>query len=395
MTLKLIDDLTLTNRRVFIRVDFNVPLGTEGQVVDDSRIRACIPTIQYALKKKAVVILASHLGRPNGEKDPRYSLAPVAQRLMDLLDLPQVIFPEDCVGDGIRKITLEMKPGQVMMLENLRFHKEEEQNEERFARKLASLCDVYINDAFGAAHRAHASTTGMVALIKEKGIGFLMKRELDFLTKVIAKPSRPFAAILGGGKVSDKIGVIENLLNQVDSIAIGGAMAYTFLTALGHQLGNSKIEKDKIHTAKKILERARTKEIPCLLPVDHLIVQSLDGNAPTQVTDGIDIPEGWMGVDIGPKTLHLFTQALSKAKTVFWNGPLGVYEIENFAQGTYNMARAIASLKATTIVAGGDCGSSLIQTGLKDKITHVSTGGGATLEFIEGKALPGLKALEQ
>lgn len=391
--IKYIDEIPLTNKRVFIRVDFNVPINSEGRVDDATRIKASLPTIQYALKNKAIIILASHLGRPKGERNAKYSLAPVAERLMELLELPSVIFPEDCIGDGIKKLSLEMKQGQVMMLENLRFHKEEEENDETFAKKLASLCDVYINDAFGTAHRAHASTVGIVKFVKEKGAGFLMKKEIEFLNKIVLNPAHPFVAILGGAKVSDKIGVIENLLNKVDSLSIGGAMAYTFLAAFGAKVGNSKIEKDKIFLAKKALERAKTKGIPILLPVDHIIAQSLDANAPTQITEGIDIPEGWMGVDIGPKTADLFSKSLEKAKTIFWNGPLGVYEIDKFAQGTYSVARAVASMKGVKIVGGGDSVSAIIHAGLESKITHISTGGGASLEFIEGKKLPGLKAL--
>ncbi|MBI5299579.1 MAG: phosphoglycerate kinase [Deltaproteobacteria bacterium] len=393
MPIKYIDEIQLTNKRVFIRVDFNVPLNAEDQVADDTRIKASLSTIQYALKHKAIIILASHLGRPQGERNAKYSLAPVAERLMELLELPSVIFPEDCIGDGIKKLSLEMKPGQVMMLENLRFHKEEEENDENFAKKLASLCDVYINDAFGTAHRAHASTVGMVKFAKEKGAGFLMKKEIEFLNKIVLNPAHPFVAILGGAKVSDKIDVLSNLLNKVDSLSIGGAMAYTFLAALGAKVGNSKIEKEKIFLAKKALERAKTKGIPILLPVDHMIAQSLDANAPTKITEGTDIPEGWMGVDIGPKTADLFSKSLEKAKTIFWNGPLGVYEIDKFAQGTYSVARATASMKGVKIVGGGDSVSAIIHAGLESKITHISTGGGASLEFIEGKKLPGLKAL--
>ncbi|MDO8527360.1 MAG: phosphoglycerate kinase, partial [Deltaproteobacteria bacterium] len=269
--IKYIDEIDLANKRVFIRVDFNVPLTPDGKVLDDTRIRACLPTIQYALKQKAAVILASHLGRPKGEKNPKYSLSPVAEKLMDLLDIPEVIFPEDCDGNAVKKLASELKPGQVMMLENLRFNKGEEANDENFAKKLAALCDVYINDAFGTAHRAHASTVGMLQFVKEKGAGFLMKKEIEFLSKITAKPNRPFVAVLGGAKVSDKIAVLDNLLNTVDAITVGGAMANTFLAALGHEVGTSKIEIDKVHVAKKILERARTKGIPFLLPIDHVI----------------------------------------------------------------------------------------------------------------------------
>lgn len=392
--IKFIDEIPLANKRVFIRVDFNVPLTDDGKVADDTRIRASLPTIQYALKQKGIVILASHLGRPKGERNAKYSLAPVAERLMELLGLPSVTFPEDCVGNGVKKLSLEMRPGQVMMLENLRFRKEEEANEEHFAKKLASLCDVYINDAFGSAHRAHASTVGMVHFAKEKGAGLLMKKEVEFLNKVVVNPLHPFAAVLGGAKVSDKIAVIENLLNKVDSLAIGGAMAYTFLAAQGAKLGNSRIEKEKIFMAKKIMERAKTKGIPLLLPLDHVIAKSLDKDTPTETTEGAGIPEGWMGVDIGPKTVAAFARAMEGAKLIFWNGPLGVYEIDKFAQGTYSVARAIAASKGTKIVGGGDSASAVVKAGLESQITHISTGGGASLEFIEGKKLPGLKALE-
>ena len=394
MSIKYIDEFALANKRVFIRVDFNVPLTADGRVEDDSRIRACLPTIQYAIKNKAMVILASHLGRPKGEKNSKYSLSPVAGRLMELLDLPEVIFPEDCVGDGVKKLSGEMKPGQVMMLENLRFHKEEEANDERFAKKLASLCDIYINDAFGSAHRAHASTVGMIPFVKEKGAGFLMKKEIEFLSKIIAKPNRPFVAILGGAKVSDKIAVIENFLNFVDALCIGGAMANTFLMALNHKMGNSKVEPDRLHTAKKTLERAKTKGIPILLPIDHLVAQKIASDSLTKITETSDIPEGWMSVDIGPKTAALFSEQIQRAKTVFWNGPMGIYEIEKFSQGSYSVAQSLTGSKATTIIGGGDSASAVAHAGLSDKISFISTGGGASLEFIEGKKLPGIKALE-
>ena len=393
MSIQAIDKISLTNKRLFIRVDFNCPLTADGNIADDSRIRAALPTIRYALQNKARVILASHFGRPKGEKDLKYSLAPVAKKLMEKLEIAEVIFPEDCVGDGVTKLSKEMKPGQVMLLENLRLHPEEEKNEERFAKKLATLCDVYINDAFGASHRAHASIVGMLPFVAEKGIGFLMQREVNFFKGMLEKPKRPFVAILGGGKVSDKIGVIESLLNQVDALCVGGAMAYTFLKAMGKNMGESKVELDKIHIAKKILNRAATKGIPIFLPQDHLIAQNLNETAKTQTTPDQNIPAGWMGVDIGLKTVEEFARQMQKAKTVFWNGPLGIYEIEHFAQGTYGVARAMASLQATTIIGGGDSASAVQKAGLADKITHISTGGGASLEFIEAGTLPGLKAL--
>lgn len=394
MAFKVIDEIPIENKRVFIRVDFNVPLTDDGKVADDLRIKESLPTIQHAIRQKAAVILASHLGRPKGEKNLKYSLAPAAGRLMELLQIEEVIFPETCIGGGVRKLSLEMRPGQVMLLENLRFHKGEEENDENFARQLAQLCDVYINDAFGAAHRAHASTVGMAAFVKERGIGFLMKRELEFLGKLMSKPERPFYAVLGGAKVSDKIGVIENLLNYVDGLAIGGAMAYTFLAASGQPVGLSKIEEEKIYTAKKILKRAANKGVPIWLPADHVTAPKISPEVPTRVTADAAIGGEELGVDIGPQTLAAWGAALAKAKTVFWNGPVGIYEIEKFAQGTYSLAKMIAGLKAVTVIGGGDLASAVRQAGLAEKITHISTGGGASLEFMEGKKLPGLKALE-
>lgn len=407
MPLKYIDQFTLEGKRVFLRVDFNVPLTPDGKIADEGRILASLPTIQYALKQKAKIILASHFGRPKGEKNLKYSLAPVAQRLTEILKVPEVLFPEDCVGDGIAKLSREMKPGQVLLLENLRFHKEEETNDDRFAKKLSSLCDLYINDAFGASHRAHASIVGLPSILKEKGAGFLMRREIEGLNQILKRPRHPFIALLGGAKISDKIGVLDSLLNLVDGLCIGGAMAYTFLKASGKNVGASKVEMGKLHVAKKILERAQNKGIPILLPKDHVIVQNLvDSNinkfTPSPLplprgervtTEGEEIPTGWMGVDIGPKTVALFADLMQKARTIFWNGPMGIYEIEKFSLGTYSVAQHLASTKAITIIGGGDSAAAVVAGGMAEKVTHISTGGGASLEFIEAGTLPGLEIL--
>jgi len=394
MTIKYIDELPIAEKRVFIRVDFNVKLDDAGDVADDTRIRAALPTIRYALDQKAKVILASHLGRPKGQVNPKYSMKPVGKRLAELLETVDVLLPEDCIGDGVKKLANELQPGHVMLLENLRFHKEEEANDEVFAKQLASIADVYINDAFGTAHRAHASTAGMVPFVKVKGAGFLMRDEIRYLTKIVADPEKPFAAILGGAKVSDKIGVIENLLNKVDSLLIGGGMAYTFLKAKGIEVGKSLVEEEKIHTAKKILDRAETKGIPIMLPIDHVVATEMSATAKAQITKDVSIPPDMIGLDIGPKTLANFKESIKDSKTIFWNGPMGVFEIPSFANGTMQLAKAVAETSATTVVGGGDSVAAVNKAGVASKITHISTGGGASLEFVEGKELPGIKALE-
>ncbi|MGQ0506935.1 MAG: phosphoglycerate kinase [Myxococcaceae bacterium] len=390
-----IDALQLTGKRVFIRVDFNVPLDEHGKITDDTRIREALPTIQRALKLGGKVILASHLGRPKGV-DPKLSLEPVAKRLADLLGKEhEVLLADESVGDGVKKLVRDLKAGQVVLLENLRFHKEEEANDEAFARELASLADVYVNDAFGTAHRAHASTAGMVPFVKEKAAGLLMRKEFEYLGGVLKNPERPFIAILGGAKVSDKIKVIENLLPKVDALLIGGAMAYTFLKAQGIEVGKSRVEGDKLSLATKILDAAARLGKDLVLPIDHVA-----GTEPTEQSEVHEIteraiPAHLMGLDIGPKSRDQFRQHIRGAKTVLWNGPMGLFEVERFSAGTREVAQAMASNKsATTIVGGGDSAAAVQEMGFGSQVTHVSTGGGASLEFLEGRELPGVKALE-
>lgn len=394
MTIKYIDEINLSEKNVFIRVDFNVSFGEDGTISDDTRIRAALPTIRYALGQNAKVILASHCGRPKGEFNPKYSLKPVGERLAELLGDVDVLMPEDCIGDAVKKLASDILPGQVMLLENLRFHKEETENNEAFAKLLASIADVYINDAFGTAHRAHASTVGMVQFVPEKAAGFLMKKEVSALSKLLDSPEKPFIAILGGAKVSDKIPVIENLIGICSTFLIGGGMAYTFLAAKGYKIGKSLVESAKMHTAKRILERASTREVSILLPDDHVVASACDSNATPEIINRIDIPDDMMGLDIGPKTVSNFREVISKSKTIFWNGPMGVFELAPFARGTNEIARAVADSSAYSTVGGGDSIAALKKSGLADKISHVSTGGGASLEFLEGKKLPGLAALE-
>jgi len=387
-----IRDLDLGGRRLFIRADFNVPLDESGRVADATRIQAGLPTIRYALSRGARVVLASHLGPPRGRFNPGLSLKPVAPALEAAMGRP-VMMASDCVGEAVERQSAELGPGQVLLLENLRFHPEEEANREPFCRGLARLCDCYVNDAFGAAHRAHASTAGMVRFVGGGAAGLLMERELSYLGKALEHPDRPFVAVLGGAKVSDKIEVIENLMQRVDGMLVGGGMAYTFLRARGVEVGRSLVEEDKIPLARGLLRKAEQAGIPLVLPVDHVVTGELEPDAPSRVIPVGETGPEWMGVDIGPQTRSHFQRVLSTAGTVIWNGPVGVFEIDRFAGGTLSLAQAAADSPATTIVGGGDSIAALRRAGVADRITHISTGGGASLEFLSGRKLPGVESL--
>ena len=387
-----ITDVELAGKRVLIRVDFNVPLDARQVVTDDTRIRAALPTIRYAVDKGAKVLLLSHLGRPKGKVVPAMSLAPAAKRLSDLLGKP-VAMASDCIGEAVEAAAAQLAPGQVLMLENCRFHAGDEKNDEAMSRALAKLCDVFVNDAFGAAHRAHASTVGVTKFVPVAAAGFLMAKELEYLGRAMTNPARPFVAILGGAKVSDKIGVLQNLVTKVDALLVGGGMAYTFLKAQGMEVGASLLEADKLDVARTIMEAARVKGVTFLLPMDHVIAQKVAADAETRIADSTAIPAGWMGLDIGPKARAAFATAIRGAKTVVWNGPMGVFELTPFREGTFSVARAIAESGATSIVGGGDSVAAVTQAGLADRMSHISTGGGASLEFLEGIELPGVAAL--
>jgi phosphoglycerate kinase len=390
--IKTIRDLKLDSRRVFIRVDFNVPLsGTT--VTDDTRIREALPTIKFAIEAGARVILASHLGRPKPGKTEGLGLEPVGQRLSELSGF-EVHLPEDCVGDAAKKVVQDLRPGQICLLENLRFHPEEEKDDEAFARQLAELCDVYVNDAFGASHRAHASVHALPKLVRERGCGFLIEKEIKALGQLVTAPAKPYVAVLGGAKVSDKIDVVEALLTKVDTLCIGGAMANTFLAARGIDVQASRIEKDKLALARTLLDKARAQKVACLLPEDVVVAPSLDATSGTVVDVG-SIPGGTMALDIGPKTVQLFCDTFTNAKTIFWNGPMGLFEKAPFANGTMSVARAMSKAPGFTVVGGGDSAAAVAQAGpeIAAGFKHISTGGGASLELLEGKKLPGIEAL--
>ncbi|HAD20661.1 MAG: phosphoglycerate kinase [Opitutae bacterium] len=395
-TVKTIDDIDLRGKKTLVRVDFNVPLDSDGTVTDETRINAALPTIKKLHEKGAKIILASHLGRPKGERNPSMSLSPVAPLLAKKLGLP-VLFLDDCVGEQVKSATEALQDGQIALLENLRFHIGETENDSVFSENLASLADVFVNDAFGTAHRAHASTFGVPSILSEKVSGFLIAKELEFLGEKTSNPARPFVVILGGAKVSDKITVIDKLLDKADSIIIGGAMAYTFALAAGKKVGESLCEPDKVDLAKSALIKAGENGVNFLLPVDTLITDSLDFGAKeigeSKIVEG-DIPDGWEGVDIGPKTTKLYQEAISDAGTILWNGPMGVFEIEASSKGTFAVAKTVAKSSAVSIIGGGDSVKAINRSGYSDDVTFMSTGGGASLEFLEGKDLPGVSILD-
>ena len=391
MNKKTVKDIDLKGKKVFVRCDFNVPMDENQNITDNTRIVAALPTIKYLLEQNCKIVLASHLGRPKGEFKPEFSLAPVAKELSKLLD-KEVIMAKDVVGQDAMAKAENLKEGEVLLLENVRFHKEETDNDPKFAKKLASMAEVFVNDAFGTAHRAHASTTGIADYLPAVS-GFLIEKELKFLGNAVNNPERPFVAILGGAKVSDKIGVIDSLLEKVDTLMIGGGMAYTFFKAQGYEVGNSICEMDKLDLAKNAMEKAKQKGVKLMLPVDTKVGKEFKPDTESKTVEWTEIPADWEGFDIGAETIKMFSDELRKAKTVVWNGPLGLFEFEQFAIGTNEIAKVLSEIDATTIIGGGDSAAAVKKAGLEDKMTHISTGGGASLEFLEGKKLPGIECL--
>ena len=391
---KTIEDIQVAGKRVLVRCDFNVPLK-DGVITDENRLNGALPTIKYLIDHNARVILCSHLGKPKGEAKPELSLAPVAKRLSEMLGQEVKFAADDCVvGENAKKAAAEMKDGEVILLQNTRYRKEETKNEENFSKELASLAEIFVNDAFGTAHRAHCSTVGAGEFLEERACGYLIQKELKFLGEAVETPERPFVAILGGAKVSDKLGVINNLLDKVDTLIIGGGMGYTFLKAMGHEIGNSLCEEDKIDYVKEMMAKAEAKGVKLLLPIDVTYAAKFGENETPMISEGRDIPADCEGLDIGPKTAELFANEVKAAKTVVWNGPMGVFEFKNFAKGTEAVAKAMAETEAVTIIGGGDSAAAVKQMGFGDKMTHISTGGGASLEFLEGKELPGIASLD-
>jgi phosphoglycerate kinase len=389
---KSIQDIDVNDKKVLVRVDFNVPIDENGDITDDRRIREALPTIKYLMEHNAKIILMSHLGRPKGKFNPKYSLKPVAERLSAKLGTKVGLAP-DVIGDAVQSMVEGLKGGDVLLLENVRFYEEEEKNDKEFSKKLAALGDIYINDAFGTAHRAHATTAGIAEYLPS-AIGFLIKKELDIMGKALLEPQRPFIAILGGAKVSDKIGVIENLMDKVDALLIGGGMAFTFYKAMGHEIGKSILEADKVELAGEILAKAKEKHLRLLLPIDIVVATEFNNDAKKKTVTVDMIPKEQLGLDIGENTREVFSDIIKNAKTVVWNGPMGVFEMPNFAKGTFALAEAMSECKGTTIVGGGDSAAAVEQLGFADKITHISTGGGASLEFLEGKVLPGIDVID-
>jgi len=391
MNKKSIKDIDIKGKKVLMRVDFNVPLDKDIVITDDNRIRAALPSIEYIIGENAKLILMSHLGRPKGEVNKKFSLAPAATRLSELIEKPVKIL-DDCIGDSVKEAVSAMSDGDVILLENLRFHKEETENDASFAKELASLGDIFVNDAFGTCHRAHASTEGITHCL-ESVSGFLVEKEIEYFQKVITSPDKPFAFILGGAKVADKIPVIENMMDKCDLIFIGGAMAYTFLKVNGIDVGSSRMEEEMIDTVKAIKDKAALKGVEIVLPIDHVITDDFQAAINVKITDGENIESGWMGVDIGPKSIELFKDKLKQVKTIVWNGPVGVFENDKFAAGTKALCDTLAKSDATTVIGGGDTAAAVLKFGVQDKMSHISTGGGASLEYLEGKVLPGVAAL--